>query len=55
MVEEMARRLNVDTLKFSKIETIVKAIGLEKCQICTHCFDGSSFHSLEEKNEVSEE
>ena len=51
MVEEMAKRLNVDTLKFSKIETIVKAIGLEKCQICTHCFDGSSFYTLEERNE----
>ncbi len=47
MVEEIARRLNLDSLKFSKLETIVKAIGLEKCQICTHCFDGSSCHSLE--------
>ena len=51
MVAEIARRLNLDSLKFSKLETIVKAIGLEKCQICTHCFDGSSFHSLEEENE----
>ncbi len=50
MVNEIAKRLNVDTLKFSKIETIVKAVGLEKCQICTHCFDGSSFYTLEENN-----
>ena len=50
LVDEIARRLNLDSLKFSKLETIVKAIGLEKCQICTHCFDGSSFHSLEEEN-----
>ena len=48
---EIARRLNLDSLKFSSLETIVHAIGLEKCQICTHCFDGSSFHSLEEENE----
>ena len=46
MVAEIARRLNLDTLKFKKIETIVKTIGLEKCQICTHCFDGSSKHTL---------
>ena len=46
MVAEIARRLNLDTLKFTKIETIVKTIGLEKCQICTHCFDGSSKHTL---------
>ena len=50
MVSEIARRLNLDSLKFSKLETIVEAIGLEKCQVCTHCFDGSSFFSLEEEN-----
>lgn len=46
LVSEIARRLNLDSLKFSKIESIVKAIGLPKCRICTHCFDGSSMHSL---------
>lgn len=46
MVEEIAKELNLDTLKFSKLETLVKAIGLPKCKICTHCFDGSSFHTL---------
>lgn len=47
MVDEIAKRLNLDSLKFSKLETIVKAIGLDKSQICTHCFDASSFHTLE--------
>jgi len=46
MVNEIARRLNIDTLKFSKLETIISAIGLPKCKVCTHCFDGSSFHTL---------
>ena len=50
MVEEIARRLNLDSLKFSILETLVSAIGLPKCQICTHCFDGSSFFTLEEEN-----
>ena len=50
MVEEIARRLNLDSLKFSKLETLVSAIGLPKSQICTHCFDGSSFFTLEEEN-----
>ena len=40
--------MNLDSLKFTKLETIIKAIGLEKCQVCTHCFDGSSFYSLKE-------
>lgn len=50
MVSEIARRLNLDSLKFSKLESIISAIGLEKCQVCTHCFDGSSAYTLEEEN-----
>ncbi len=44
MVTEIGRRLGLTTLKFSKIEDLVESIGLPKCQICTHCFDGSSMH-----------
>jgi len=50
MVAEIARRLNLDSLKYSTIESIVSAIGLEKCKVCTHCFDGSSFYTLEKEN-----
>ncbi len=50
MVNEIARRLNLDSLMFSKLETIVHAIGLDKSQVCTHCFDGSSFYTLEKRN-----
>ena len=46
MVAEIAKRLNIDTLKFSKLETIIEAIGLPKCKVCTHCFDGSSAHTI---------
>lgn len=46
MVAEIARRLNLDTLQFTKIETIIEAIGLPKCKVCTHCFDGSSCHTI---------
>ena len=42
MVTEIAARLGLDSLKFSTMESIVKAIGLDKSRICTHCFDGSS-------------
>ena len=45
MVEEIAKRLGLDSLKFSKLETIIEAIGLPKEMVCTHCFDGSSFHT----------
>lgn len=43
MVELIRKHLGVDTLKFNKLETIAKAIGLPKECICTHCFDGSSY------------
>ena len=43
MVDEMARRLGITSLKFNTIDALVKSIGLPKCRICTHCFDGSSY------------
>ena len=41
MVEEIARRLGLSTLSFSKIEHLIDSIGLPKCEVCTHCFDGT--------------
>ena len=43
MVDEIAHRLGLTSLKFAKLEDLVEAIGLPKCQLCTHCFDGSSY------------
>lgn len=43
MVEEIGRRLELSSVKFNKIETLIKAIGLPKERVCTHCFDGSSY------------
>ena len=51
MVSEIAKQLNLTSLKFIKLETLVAAIGLPKERICTHCFDGSSFYTLENVNE----
>ena len=50
MVDEIARRFNLTSLKFNTLEDLVEAIGLPKCQLCTHCFDGSSRFTLEEEN-----
>ena len=41
MVEEIRKRLGLTTLRFNKLETLVKAIGLPKCKLCTPCFDGT--------------
>ena len=51
MVAEIARRLGLTTLKFAKLESLVKSIGLPKCKVCTHCFDGSSYgHAPDSEN-----
>lgn len=42
MVETIREQLGIDSLQFSSIENVVSSIGLPKCKICTHCFDGSS-------------
>ena len=42
MVEEITRRLGLTSLRFNSLEILIKAIGLPKCKVCTHCFDGSS-------------
>ncbi len=42
MVTEIGRELGLTSLKFNSLETLVEAIGLPKCKVCTHCFDGSS-------------
>lgn len=43
MVEEIGKRLGLTSLKFSKIEHLIESIGMPKCKVCTHCFDGSSY------------
>ncbi len=43
MVEEIRKELGLTTLKFQKLDDLVAAIGLPKCKLCTHCFDGSSW------------
>ena len=51
MTEEIARQLDLDSLKFNTIEDLVKSIGLLREDLCLHCFDGSSFFTLEEEND----
>ena len=49
MVDAIAQELGLTSLRFNSIEQMVKAIGLPKCQVCTHCFDGSSQYTLSER------
>ena len=42
MVEAIRSHLTMDSLKFNTVDNVVKAIGLPKCSLCTHCFDGTA-------------
>lgn len=42
LVEKIRERFGLTSLKFNPLETLIESIGLPKCKVCTHCFDGSS-------------
>ena len=49
MVEEMRRQFGLTSLKFNRLDTLIRSIGLPKCRICTHCFDGTGYCRRREK------
>jgi len=40
MVDVIRKRMNLTTLKYQKLENLIKAIGLPKEKLCTYCWDG---------------
>jgi amidophosphoribosyltransferase len=44
MVDKVAETLNLDSLMYQRLDDLVKAIGLPKKKLCTHCWDGSSYY-----------
>jgi len=42
MVGSIAKRLNLTTLKYQRLEDLVAAIGLPKEKVCTFCWDGAN-------------
>lgn len=43
MVTQIAKNLNLDSLKYQRLDDMVKAIGLPKEKLCTHCWDGTGY------------
>lgn len=43
MVEQMRKTIGADSLKFQHLDDLVEAIGLPKEELCTHCWDNSSY------------
>jgi amidophosphoribosyltransferase len=43
MLEKIRQDLQLDSLKYQRLSDLIEAIGLPKEQLCTHCWDKSSF------------
>jgi amidophosphoribosyltransferase len=40
MVNVIREKLHLTTLKYQRLENLIKAIGLPKEKLCTFCWDG---------------
>ncbi|MBQ7821680.1 MAG: amidophosphoribosyltransferase [Clostridia bacterium] len=38
--EAIAKSLHFDSLDFQSLDGIIKAIGIDRCKLCTYCWDG---------------
>ncbi len=40
MVDEICRELNFTTLRYNRLDDMLDAVGIEKCKLCTYCWNG---------------
>ena len=40
MVERIGKKLNFTTLRYHRLDDMIKSVGIDKCKLCTYCWDG---------------
>ncbi len=40
MIEEIRKRLGFTTLRYHRLDDLVKSIGISPCKLCTYCWSG---------------
>ena len=40
MCEEIRKRSNFTSLRYHRLDDMIESIGLDKCKLCTYCWDG---------------
>lgn len=40
MVEEIRKELNFTSLRFSRLDDMLEAVGIDPCKLCTYCWNG---------------
>ncbi len=41
MVEEIRKELHFTSLRFNRLDDMLDAVGIDKCKLCTYCWDGN--------------
>lgn len=40
MVEEIRKEMNFTSLAFARLDDMLESVGIDKCKLCTYCWDG---------------
>ena len=40
MVDSICKKLNLTTLKYHSLDGLLDSIGINKCKLCTYCWNG---------------
>ena len=40
MLEKIREKLNFTTLRYHRLEDMIASVGMDKCKLCTYCWDG---------------
>ena len=40
LIDAICKKMNFTSLRYYRIEDLYKAIGIDKCKLCTYCFNG---------------
>ena len=40
MLDEICRQLNFTSLRYHRLDDMIESIGMDKCDLCTYCWDG---------------
>ena len=40
MLEKIREKLNFTTLRYHRLDDMIESVGIDKCKLCTYCWDG---------------
>ena len=40
MLEKIREKLNFTTLCYHRLDDMIESVGIDKCKLCTYCWDG---------------